>query len=46
MYQGVLDAICCLGDNVGGVRLPLTEARDYVLKAVRKELEVLGIKTV
>lgn len=31
------------GINVGGLRLPLTEAREYVLSEVRKELENLGI---
>lgn len=36
-------ALNMLGFNVGGLRLPLTQAREYVLKEVRAELENLGI---
>lgn len=36
-------ALNMTGVNVGGLRLPLTEAREYVLREVRKELENLGI---
>lgn len=36
-------ALNMIGENVGGVRLPLTDAREYVLKEIRKELEILGI---
>lgn len=36
-------ALNMTGVNVGGLRLPLTEAREYVLIEVRKELENLGI---
>lgn len=36
-------ALNIIGENVGGVRLPLTEAREYVLDEVRRELENLEI---
>lgn len=36
-------ALNMIGVNVGGLRLPLTEAREYVLKEVKEELENLGI---
>lgn len=39
-------ALNMIGDKVGGVRLPLTDAREYVLKEVRKELDNLGIPIV
>lgn len=35
-------ALNMMGYQVGGVRLPLTEAREYVLKELRKELGDLG----
>lgn len=35
-------ALNMMGYQVGGVRLPLTEAREYVLKELRKELEELN----
>lgn len=36
-------ALNILGENVGGLRLPLTESREYVLKEVREELKNLGL---
>lgn len=36
-------ALNILGEDVGGVRLPLTEAREYVLDQVRGELESLEL---
>lgn len=35
-------ALNMMGYQVGGVRLPLTEAREYVLKELRKELGDIG----
>jgi 4-hydroxy-tetrahydrodipicolinate synthase len=36
-------ALNMIGENVGGVRLPLTEAREHVLDELRKELKSLGL---
>jgi 4-hydroxy-tetrahydrodipicolinate synthase len=36
-------ALNIIGENVGGVRLPLTEAREHVLDELRKELKSLGL---
>lgn len=36
-------ALNMIGDNVGGVRLPLTEARDNILKEIKEELNNLGL---
>lgn len=36
-------ALNILGENVGGVRLPLTEARQYVLDEIKEELKNLGL---
>lgn len=36
-------ALNMIGDNVGGVRLPLTEARDNILKEIKEELNNLEL---
>lgn len=39
-------ALNMIGNKVGGLRLPLTPARENVLQAIKKDLDILGIKTV
>lgn len=36
-------ALNIIGENVGGLRLPLTKAREYVLDEIREELKNLGL---
>ena len=37
-------ALNMIGDSVGGLRLPLTPARENVLLAIKKDLDILGIR--